>query len=177
MKKLLKLTLVVVLVMSSTSLFAQKFGRINSQEIIENMAESKEAQTQLEAYVQELSAQAETIQVEFNTKYQEYQKSVETWSDAIRQLKEKELGDLQNRLREFQQMAQQEIQKKQMELFQPIQEKAINAINEVAKAGGYAFVYDTMSAAMVYVDEATVVDLGPAVRAKLGITETASAVQ
>lgn len=171
MKKLLKLALVVVLVMSSTSLFAQKFGRINTSEIIENMAESKEAQTQLEAYVQELSAQAETIQVEFNTKYQEYQKNVETWSDAIRQLREKELSDLQNRLREFQQMAQQEIQKKQMELFQPIQEKAVNAINEVAKAGGYTFVYDTMSAAMVYVDEATVTDLGPAVRAKLGIAE------
>lgn len=175
MKKLLKLALVVVLVMSSTSLFAQKFGRINTSEIIENMAESKEAQTQLEAYVQELSAQAETIQVEFNTKYQEYQKNVETWSDAIRQLREKELSDLQNRLREFQQMAQQEIQKKQMELFQPIQEKAVNAINEVAKAGGYTFVYDTMSAAMAYVDEATVTDLGPAVRAKLGIAEPAPA--
>ncbi len=174
MKNVLKLTLAVLLVMSSTSLFAQKFGRINSQEIIENMAESKEAQTQLEAYVQELTAQAETIQVEFNTKYQEYQKNVETWSDAIRQLREKELSDLQNRLREFQQMAQQEIQKKQMELFQPIQEKAINAINEVAKAGGYAFVYDTISGAMVYVDEATVTDLGPAVRAKLGIAEPAA---
>ena len=34
MKKAIKLTLAVVLVMGATSLFAQKFGRINTQEII-----------------------------------------------------------------------------------------------------------------------------------------------
>ena len=62
-----------------------------------------------------------------------------------------------------------------MELFQPIQEKAVNAINEVAKAGGYVFVYDVISGSMAYVDEATVTDLGPAVRTKLGITETPAA--
>ncbi len=175
MKKLLKLTLVVVLVMSSTSLFAQKFGRINSQEIIANMAETKEAQTQLEAFATELQAQMESIQVEFNTKFQEYQKSAATMSDSVKQIKEKELTEIQTRLRDFEQMAQQDIQKKQMELFQPIQEKAVNAINEVAKAGGYVFVYDVISGSMAYVDEATVTDLGPAVRTKLGITETPAA--
>jgi outer membrane protein len=175
MKKLLKLTLVVVLVMSSTSLFAQKFGRINSQEIIANMAETKEAQTQLEAFATELQAQMESIQVEFNTKFQEYQKGAATMSDSVKQIKEKELTEIQTRLRDFEQMAQQDIQKKQMELFQPIQEKAVNAINEVAKAGGYVFVYDVISGSMAYVDEATVTDLGPAVRTKLGITETPAA--
>ena len=50
MKNVLKLTLAVVCVMFSTSLFAQKIGRINTQEIIINMNEFKEANTQLEAY-------------------------------------------------------------------------------------------------------------------------------
>ena len=175
MKKVLKLTLAVVMVMFSSSLFAQKFGRINSQEIIANMAETKEAQTQLEAFATELQAQMESIQVEFNTKFQEYQKGAATMSDSVKQIKEKELTEIQTRLRDFEQMAQQDIQKKQMELFQPIQEKAVNAINEVAKAGGYVFVYDVISGSMAYVDEATVTDLGPAVRTKLGITETPAA--
>ena len=175
MKNVLKLTLAVVMVMFSSSLFAQKFGRINSQEIIANMAETKEAQTQLEAFATELQAQMESIQVEFNTKFQEYQKSAATMSDSVKQIKEKELTEIQTRLRDFEQMAQQDIQKKQMELFQPIQEKAVNAINEVAKAGGYVFVYDVISGSMAYVDEATVTDLGPAVRTKLGITETPAA--
>lgn len=175
MKNVLKLTLAVVFVMFSSSLFAQKFGRINSQEIIANMAETKEAQTALEAFATELQAQMESIQVEFNTKFQEYQKSAATMSDSVKQIKEKELTEIQTRLRDFEQMAQQDIQKKQMELFQPIQEKAVNAINEVAKAGGYVFVYDIISGSMAYIDEAVVTDLGPAVRSKLGIAEPAAA--
>ena len=45
MKRAIKLTLAVALMMSATSLFAQKFGRINTQEIIMNMSETKEMQT------------------------------------------------------------------------------------------------------------------------------------
>ena len=42
MKKLIKLTLVVALVLGSSSLFAQKLGRINLEEIITLMPEYKE---------------------------------------------------------------------------------------------------------------------------------------
>lgn len=174
MKKVLKLTLVVVCVMCSTSLFAQKFGRINTAEIISSMPEYKEAMTQLESYVKELEAQAETISVELNTKGQDFQKNYETMTEAVRQLKEKELMDLQNRLQEFSQMAQQDIQKKQAELEQPIQKKAMDAINEVSKSGGYTAIFNVISGPVVYVDEAQVTDIGPAVKEKLGIPANAT---
>ena len=166
MKKVLKLTLAVVCVMFSTSLFAQKIGRISSQEVVVNMAEYKEAQTQLEALAKDLQAQAETIQVEMNNKLQEYQKGAETMTDAVRQLKEKELTDLNTRLQEFNQVAQQELQKKEQELMEPIIKKANEAISEVAKAGGYAVIMETGS--MVYFDEAQVKDITPEVKTKLG---------
>ena len=166
MKKVLKLTLAVVCVMFSTSLFAQKIGRINSQDVVVNMAEFKQAQTQIEALAKDLQAQAETIQVEMNNKLQEYQKGAETMTDAVRQLKEKELTDLNTRLQEFNQVAQQELQKKEQELMEPIIKKANEAISEVAKAGGYAVIMETGS--MVYFDEAQVKDITPEVKTKLG---------
>lgn len=166
MKKVLKLTLAVVCVMFSTSLFAQKIGRISSQEIVVNMAEYKEAQTQLEALAKDLQAQMETIQVEMNTKIQEYQKGAETMTDAVRQLKEKELNDLNTRLQEFNQVAQQELQKKEQELMEPIIKKANEAITEVSKAGGYTVIFETGQ--MIYFDEAQVKDITPEVKAKLG---------
>ena len=166
MKKVLKLTLAVVCVMFSTSLFAQKIGRISSQEVVVNMAEYKEAQTQLEALAKDLQAQMETIQVEMNTKIQEYQKGAETMTDAVRQLKEKELNDLNTRLQEFNQVAQQEMQKKEQELMEPIIKKANEAITEVSKAGGYTVIFETGS--MIYFDEAQVKDITPEVKAKLG---------
>ena len=166
MKKVLKLTLAVVCVMFSTSLFAQKIGRLNSQDVVVNMAEFKQAQTQIEALAKDLQAQAETIQVEMNNKLQEYQKGAETMTDAVRQLKEKELTDLNTRLQEFNQVAQQELQKKEQELMEPIIKKANEAISEVAKAGGYAVIMETGS--MVYFDEAQVKDITPEVKTKLG---------
>jgi outer membrane protein len=166
MKKVLKLTLAVVCVMFSTSLFAQKIGRISSQEVVVNMAEYKEAQTQLEALAKDLQAQMETIQVEMNTKIQEYQKGAETMTDAVRQLKEKELNDLNTRLQEFNQVAQQELQKKEQELMEPIIKKANEAITEVSKAGGYTVIFETGQ--MIYFDEAQVKDITPEVKTKLG---------
>ena len=153
MKKALKLTLVVVCTMISTSLFAQKFGRINSQEIVTSMNEFKEAQTQIQAYAKDLDAQLETIGVEFNTKLQEFQQSADTLGDAMRQLKEKELNDLQTRYQEFQQMASSDMQKKQMELLQPIQQKCVDAIKEVAQAGGYIVVFDMATGSLAYIDD------------------------
>ena len=166
MKKVLKLTLAVVCVMFSTSLFAQKIGRINSQDVVVNMAEFKQAQTQIEALAKDLQAQAETIQVEMNNKLQEYQKGAETMTDAVRQLKEKELTDLNTSLQEFNQVAQQELQKKEQELMEPIIKKANEAITEVSKAGGYTVIFETGS--MIYFDEAQVKDITPEVKAKLG---------
>ena len=172
MKKVLKLTLAVVCVMFSTSLFAQKIGRISSQEVVVNMAEYKEAQTQLEALAKDLQAQMETIQVEMNTKIQEYQKGAETMTDAVRQLKEKELTDLNTRIQEFQQVAQQDLQKKENELLAPIYEKVKATIDEVAKAGGYTVILP--GSALIYVDTAQVKDIASEVKAKLGITTPAA---
>ena len=108
MKKALKLTLAVALMMGATSLYAQKFGRINSQEIVMAMPETKEMQTNLETFGKELNENIETINVEFNNKLQEYQKTANTLTDAVREMKAKELEDLQRRSQEFQQMAQRD---------------------------------------------------------------------
>lgn len=119
MKKAIKLTLAVVLVMGSTSLFAQKFGRINTQEIIMAMPETKTMQENMDTFAKELSDNIETMNVEFNTKLQDFQKNYNTFSDAIKEVKEKELNDMQTRTREFQERAQQDYQKKQNELLAP----------------------------------------------------------
>lgn len=169
MKKLLKLTLAVALVMSASSLFAQKFGRINMQELIFAMPETKEMNTNLEAYVQDLRENMETIQVEFNNKLNDYQKNYSTLSDSVKQLKEKELQDLQTRIGEFEQVAQQDIQKKQAELLEPIVTKAKAAVDKVSKEGGYLAVFDSSVGSLAYFDEEALTDIMDSVKAELNI--------
>ena len=170
MKKALKLTLAAALILGSSSLFAQKFGRINTQEIIMSMPETKTMQTNMEAFGKELQDNVETMNVEFNTKLQDFQKNYNSYTDAIREMKEKKLQDLQTRIREF-----QDYQKKSDELLSPIIQKAKEAIDKVSAAGGYMFVFDVSTGSLAYFDEATLTDIAPEVKKELGITETAAA--
>lgn len=174
MKKAIKLTLAVVFMLSASSLFAQKFGRINTQEIIMSMPETREMQTTMEAYVKDLQDQMEALNVEFNNKLQDFQKNFNTYSEAIRDMKQKELQGLTSRREEFEQIAQQESQKKQNELLAPIIEKAKNAIDKISLAGGYLAVFDTSTGSLAYYDEAALTDIAPEVKKELGITETAA---
>ncbi len=174
MKKAIKLTLAVVLMMSATSLFAQKFGRINSEEIIAVMPETKEMQTNMQAYVKNLQDEMEALQVEYQNKLQEFQKNYETYTEAVRDMKSKDLESITTRIREFQQVAQGDIQKKQYELQAPIFEKAKAAIDKVAALGGYLVVFDTAMGSLAYFDAAALTDIAPEVKKELGISETAT---
>ena len=89
MKKAIKLTLAVALMLSASSLFAQKFGRINSQEILLAMPETKEMETNMQAYGKDLQDNLETITVEFNQKYLDFQKNFDTYSDAVKRSEER----------------------------------------------------------------------------------------
>ena len=167
MKNILKLTLVLAMVFTSTTVFAQKIARVNTQEIFAIMPDTKQMEENLNAFGQELQAQLEALQVEFNNLYADYEKNQANWNPTVRQMKQAELNDKQRRYAENQQIAQQDYAKKQQEEAQPIQEKLDAAIAKVAKAGGYAAVFDTM--AFVYYDEAQVVDINAAVKKELGI--------
>ena len=175
MKKAIKLTLAVVLVMSSTSLFAQKFGRINTGEIISTMPEMKQMQENLEAFGKTLQESIEAINVEYTTKMQDYQKNYSTLPEATREMKAKDLQDLLARREQYQQAAQQDYERKNNELMAPIVEKAKAAIDKVSKAGGYLVVFDISTGSLAYFDEANLTDIAPEVKSELGITDAPAA--
>lgn len=167
MKKILKLTLVAVMMLGATSLYAQKLGRINTAELIQAMPETTEARTNMEAFYADLRNTMETMQVELNNKVNEIQQNEATWTESMKQLKYKDAQDLQARIEQYQQSASYEAQQKQEELMAPIRQKAAEAIKAVAQAGGFTAVFDTPT--LVYYDETTVEDILPAVKAHLGI--------
>ena len=169
MKKLLGLTLLAVAMFGISTASAQKMARINLQEVVIAMPEFEEAQKNLELFGRDLQEQMEQIQVEFNNKMADYEKNQATMAASIKQMKQQELQQLQQRYAEFQQIAQQDFQKKEAELLEPVQKKAQEAINKIAKAAGYLAVFETAS--LVYFDEAQLVDIAPLVKKELGIVE------
>ncbi len=164
--------MIAALILSAATISAQnlKFGHINSQELLMAMPERDSAEAKLKKFAKNLQEEIETLQVEFNKKYQDYLQKKATYTDAIREMKEKELQDLQQRSQEFEQTAQQDYQKQQGDLMKPIVEKANAAISKVAKANGFLYVFDVSTGAVAYFSDQST-DVLPLVKKELGIVK------
>ena len=149
-----KLFILLGVILGVSTVSAQKFARVNLQEVVVAMPEFEQAQKNLEAFGKDLQEQMEQIQVEFNNKLADFQKNQATMAASVKQMRQQELEQLQQRFSEFQQIAQQDFQKKEAELLEPVQKKANDAVNKVAKAAGYIAVFNTAVPSLAYFDEA-----------------------
>lgn len=172
MIRITKSIMIVALFLSVASVSAQnmKFGHINSQDLMMAMPERDSAEAKLKRYAKQLQDQIETLQVELNNKYQDYLKKKATFTDAIREMKEKELNDLDARSKEFEQTASQDYQRQQAELMKPIVDRANATIQKVAKANGFIYVFDISTGAVTYFSDQSI-DILPLVKKELGITK------
>lgn len=173
MKKIIKPLFFLTLIFSTLALSAQqklKLGHIDSQELLSSMPQSDSAQKKLERIAHEHETILEEMTVEFNKKYEAYRNALQagTMSSLARATKEAELEDLQNRIQTFQETAQQDLQNKRAELFGPVQEAALNAVNEVAQENGFTYIFDTAMGGVVYSSPDSQ-DILPLVKKKLGI--------
>lgn len=168
MKKVLSIVVLVTALLFSGNSFAQKFGHVDTQALLTAMPERQKAQTDLQNAAKEYQNQIEEMQVEYNKKYQDYVQKMDSLSNLIKQTREQELMEMQQRIQAFQQNAQKELGEKESALFQPIMEKAKKAIQDVGKENGLVYIYDAST--LLYISEQSV-DVLPLVKKKLGITE------
>ncbi|GAB4376252.1 MAG: OmpH family outer membrane protein [Salibacteraceae bacterium] len=167
------LTTILAVGLISTQMMAQsklKFGHIDSQELLESMPEKAEADKKIEEFARQLEKQLQTMTTEFEAKIKDYQDNQAVMSDLIKQTKAEEIQNLEKRIQTFQQNAQQSLAKKEAEVYQPIIDKAKAAIEKVAQANGYTYVFDTSSGALLFQPDSD--DILPLVKKELGITET-----
>jgi outer membrane protein len=145
----------------------QKFGHINSDELMKVMPGSDSAVAKFSAYAKELDSIAKIMQEELNAKYDYFTKNEAKMSDLIKQTKSKELQELQGRIQSFQTSAQEDLKKQQAEILQPIIDKAKGAIDKVAKANGYTYIFDNRQGILLYASPTD--DIFPLVKKELGI--------
>ena len=161
--------LIAAMAMMSVAAMAQdfKFGYVDFNEVIMLMPEMDEARKTIEENQKTNEEILMTMYKEYETKMQQYQQNNATWTPAVREMKEKEIMQLEQNLQQNQQVLQQEIQQLQQQLQAPIYEKAQKAVNELAKAKGLAVVFEKNS--LLYLDPAQGVNLTPEARTALNI--------
>ena len=166
-----KIALIAAAALLTLSASAQtlKFAHVNFSELVQLMPEADQARAAIAASTKEAEETYQSMVEEYQAKANAYQQKASTWTAAIKESKEKELSDIGNRIQEFQQNIQAELQQQQSQLMAPIQEKAMTAVEALAKEGGYIYVFERNQ--LLFVDEKQSTDLTPAARKALGIPE------
>ena len=151
MKKITFLALLSILTLSTIA--QNKFGYIDSQELLMLMPERKTAETEVQNFAKSLEAQLGSMTAEYQQNVQEYQANESTYTDLVKQDKVAEITSLEQRIQAFQQNAQQSLQAKEQELLEPILAKARKAIEDVAIEGGYTYIFDKSIGSILYAKE------------------------
>jgi outer membrane protein len=128
---------------------AMKLGHISSADLFQAMPEMKGADSVLTAYQKSLTDEYNSMVAEYKQKTDDYNTNMKTMTDAVKEVKEQEISDLENRIQSFQQDAQDKLTQKKQDLYTPILKKAQDAIKAVARENGYTYVFDTAGGAVV----------------------------
>jgi outer membrane protein len=168
MTKMKRITLAVGILCMALAVSAQKFGHIESEQLLAAMPEYDSAQAKVQNLRQQYDVELERIQVEINRKIEDYNKNEGGMSNLIKEAKASEIQEMQMRLQNFAQTAQQDLQQQSMIFIQPVMDKARKAIDEVAKEKGLLYVFDISQGNPVYTSPESV-DLLPLLKAKLGL--------
>ncbi len=158
----------MLLMMAPMAVFAQKFGHVNSQEIIQAMPEFARARTEIEELTKQYEADLKSMQEELQKKSEEFEKLPESTPEQIKQRRQQELQDMYQKIQQTYQDNQQALQKEQQDRFAAIQSKVLEAIKSVGQTGGYVYIMDIASG-IPYISTTLSTDVTKDVKAKLGL--------
>ncbi len=168
MRNLKKIAVALMLFVAASSYVnaQSKVAHINVQQLLSEMPEMKSAEAELKKLQDTYRADIEDSMTELRNKYTLYSNESSSKTQEENEKRALELQGYEKSIQDAQAAAQQELQKKQAELFAPISEKAKAAIDKVASAQGFDYVIDATQGYGLIVANGT--DLLPLVKKELG---------
>ena len=170
MTKLSKLTLLFVFsLLTVFSLQAQKFGYINSAQLLLEMPDIKSADSQLETFQQGLVAKGQEMVKAFEDKYNKYMADVNAGVLSQVQMQERETGlqKDQQEIQKYELTVQQQVIAKREELYKPILDKVKVELEAFGKEQGYTMIFDTSTGTILHANTGD--DIMPQIKQRLGI--------
>ena len=138
MKKLI----LMLMLMAPLATFAQKFGKVNTNTIMQALPEISKINGELEATAKQYENELKTMQDELQRQAEAYDKGKSTMNATAQKSKEQELQQLYQKYQQTQMDNQKALQKAQQDKMQPIINKVRSAIENVGKTGGYTYIFE-----------------------------------
>ncbi|MEO8234438.1 OmpH family outer membrane protein [Flavobacterium sp.] len=146
MKQIKTLLIAAVMFFGASTMNAQtKTAHIDVNDLLSKMPEMTSAKAQLDKLSKTFDAEYGTMVTEYQTKMKKYEGEAATATEAINETRAKEMQDMGQRIQQYRDSAQKQLQDKEQEIVKPIMDKAKAAIVKVGKAKGYQYVMDSAS--------------------------------
>ena len=162
----MKKIIIMLMLLAPMATFAQKFGHVDAQSIMQSMPEFIKARGDLEALSKQYENDLKAMQDEIQRKADEYEKTKSTMNATKQQETEANINQLMQKYQQAYQDNQQELAKQQQEKMAPIMNKITTAIKNVGKNGGYVYIMD-VSAGIPYISDTLSKDVTAAVKAEV----------
>ena len=163
----MKKIILMLMLCAPMTMFAQKFGKVNTQTIMNTLPDVAKANGELEALRKQKENEMKGMQDELTRKGEEYEKTKSTMNATKQKETEEELQGLNAKIQQAYQDAQKELSEKNNALLEPILTKVQNAITAVGKAGGYTSIFEIGTSGVVFFGD-NVKDVTEEVKAKVG---------
>ena len=142
MKKINLILLTLVLTLSLSSFAQSNVAHVNSQEIIALMPETIAADAEIKSVEATYTKEIEGMRKALIEKDQQYASEEASVSEELNQTRRAEIADQTQRVQAYINQIQQELQRKSMDLMQPISDKYSKAVEAVADRMGFDYVFE-----------------------------------
>ena len=125
----------------STSAF--RFGYLSYNTALQSMPDYTKAQQKIEGLKAQYQAETKRVEDEFNRKYEEFLEGQREFPKTILQKRQTELQEHMERNIQFKEKSREELAQIERETLAPLRIRLIELLGKIGRERGYAFIYDT----------------------------------
>ena len=131
---------------------AARYGYLSYQEALESMPQYAMVQKQMEDLRSQYQAETLRVEEEFNRKYEEFLEGQREFPKTILQKRQTELQQLMEKNIEFKANSLKELDAAEKEAMAPLRLRLNDVLREIGIKKGYAFIYDTDTKALPFLN-------------------------
>ncbi len=141
-----------------------RFGCINYQEVLTSMPEYAQAEENFDALKEKYDAEMQVSEEEFNSKYEAFLSEYDNFAPSILRKRQLELEDMMRRNEMFRAETIRLLEQAKVDVIRPVREKLDAAIKDISAKYSLAFVLNTDSDIVPFVNTSMAYDITQAVK-------------
>lgn len=128
-----------------------KIGHVNIQDLVQKHPDMDSIRTIVEQETKDMEEVYSEMLAEHKTKLDKFEAENAGYSDFVKEAKQTELVELVQKIQNYNQSAEQQLQQRNRELIQPVYAEINQEISNVAGSEKFSYILDISTGAVAYI--------------------------